>query len=177
MIRTAMPFGYLFIALFLLAAFVAGISIFVLGWRRRSRIAKLFGCGMVCTVVALIVANLWFESALEWNPTIGNDAEVVGIWADHTQKITLGADKTFTYGTSSQLINGTWTRDGWNLYLRGVNYSAAMRFVQFRGSYRLMTHPVDDPDMWDGDLGLRQTHPATVAPIVLKSTASTARRP
>ena len=157
MIRTAIPFGYLFIALFLFAAFVAGIGILIWGWRRHSRLLRGLGCGMVGSVIAIVVANLWIDSALEWNPTIGSDAEIVGTWSDRAQKITLTSDKTFTYRTSSQLINGTWTRYDWNLYLRGDNYSATMRFVQYRGGYRLMTHPPEDPDMWDGDVGLPKT--------------------
>ena len=42
-------------------------------------------------------------------------------------------------------------RDGCNLYLRGDAYSGTMRFVLFRGEFCLMSHPPDDPNVWDGD--------------------------
>jgi hypothetical protein len=159
MIRTAIPFGYLFIAMFLFAAFLLGVGLFIWGWWRRSRIAGVLGGGMVFGVIALIAVNVWYGSALEWNPTIENDAVIVGTWTDHAQTITLAANKTFSYRTSSQLTSGTWARNDDDLNLRGDNYSATMRFVQFRGVYRLMTNPPGDPDAWDGDLGLWQAHP------------------
>jgi hypothetical protein len=96
---------------------------------------------------------------LEWNPTIASDADVLGTWVDRTQTITLAANYTFTDRAPSQFTTGTWTRHDWNLYLRGGNYSATMRFVKFRAVYRLITNPPGDPDTWDGDLGLRQVHP------------------
>ena len=120
MIRTAIPFGYLFIALFLLAGFVVGVGIFIWGWRRRSRGARWLGCGLVFIVIAVAVANIWMCSALEWNPIIRSDAEVAGTWRDRDQRLALSGDKTFTYRTPSQTTSGTWTRDDWNLYLRGM---------------------------------------------------------
>ena len=153
MLRTAIPFGYLFIALFLLAAFIAGIVLFVRGWRRRSAPMRWLGAGFCAGIITLVVANSAFEAALEWNPTIQTDSEVVGTWSDRAQTITLSHDHTFTYQTGAHIARGTWTRDDWNLYLRGDS-DATMRFVQFRGQYRLMTRPPGDPDTWDGDLGL-----------------------
>lgn len=154
MIRTAIPFGYLFIALFLLAAFIAGLAFLVWGWRRSLR-ARWLGAALSAFVVIVVVAEIAYDSALEWNPTIGGDSEVVGTWTDHGQTITLASDHAFTYQTAAQTTHGTWTRDDWNLYLHGDSFSSTMRFVQFHGQYRLMTHPPDDPDAWNGDLGLR----------------------
>jgi hypothetical protein len=128
MIRTAIQFGYAFIALFLTAAFLGGIVAFILGWRFRSRVAKWSGLGIAVIVVAVVVSNVMFERSIEWNPTIKSDAEIIGIWS----------------------------RDDWNLYLRGESYTNTMRFITFRERYRLMTHPPGDPDEWDGDLGLKQ---------------------
>ena len=157
MIRTAIPFGYLFIALFLLTAFVFGVSVFVRAWRRRSRGGRWLGVAIVGSVVAVIVGEIAFDAAIEWNPTIGSDTEVIGTYADGAQTVTLQSDKTFTHRTPSQTTSGTWTRDDWNLYLRGDSYSGTMRFIQVRGHYRLMTQPLGDPDTWDGDLGLQRT--------------------
>ena len=154
MIRTAVPFGYLFIAIFLLGVFVVGLAAFIWGWRRRSVPTRWLGVSMCAFVIIVIVANASFDSALEWNPTIGGDSEVIGTYTDQSQTITLTSDQVFTYQTAEQTRHGTWTRDDWNLYLRSDSYSSTMRFVQFRGKYRLMTNPPEDPDAWDGDIGL-----------------------
>jgi hypothetical protein len=154
MIRTAMPFGYLFIALFLLAWFVLGICIFVWGWRRRSRPARWIGGAAVDIVTAIVLSEVAFDAALEWAPSITSDDLVIGTWTGGSETLTLASDNTFSYHTRSQTSTGTWTRDDWNLSLHGASYSGTMRFVEFRGMYRLMTHPPIDPDAWDGDLGL-----------------------
>ncbi len=155
MIRTAIPFGYLFIALLLLAAFVAGIAVFVWGWLRRSRLARWIGAALCACVVVLVVADVAYDSALELNPSIDNDSQILGTWTGDGQVVKLAADHTFTCQTGSQTARGTWTRDDFNLYLYGGSYTGTMRFIQFRGVYRLLPHALGDPDTWDGDLGLR----------------------
>jgi hypothetical protein len=156
MIRTAIPFGYLFIALFLFAAFVLGLVVFIWGLCRHSRLARWLGGSVVVAVPALVAAEMWFDSAQEWNPTIGSDSEIVGTYADRRETITLAPDKSFTYCAGSQISTGTWGRDDWNLYLTNSNHSSTLRFIQFRGRYRLLTHPPEDPDQWNGDLGLQK---------------------
>ena len=157
MLRTAIPFGYLFIALFLLTIFLAGVATFVVGLRRRSAGWRWVGAELCACVAVVIVADMAFESALEWNPKIDSDSQIVGTWTDDGRTITLGSDHAYTYKAGAQTTRGTWTRDDWNLYLHGDADSGTMRFIQFHGSYRLMTHPPEDPDAWDGDLGLRLT--------------------
>jgi hypothetical protein len=157
MIRTAIPFGYFFIALFLLAALIAGVGIFVWGWHRHSRPAKWLGAVLSSLIAIIVVSEIAFGAALEWNPQIASDSQVVGIWTDNTETIRLASDYTFFYQTASWTKRGTWTRYDWNLDLHSDMYSSTMRFVQFRGQYRLMTHPPEDTDAWDGDLGLQLT--------------------
>jgi hypothetical protein len=155
MIRTAIPFGYAFIALFLTAVFLGGIVAFILGWRFRSRVAKWSGLGIAGIVVVVVVSNVMFERSLEWNPTIKSDAEIIGTWTGHGQTVTLASNMSFRCQTPSTNYSGIWSRDDWNLYLRGDSFTYTMRFVKFRDHYRLMTHPPGDPDEWDGDLGLK----------------------
>ena len=93
---------------------------------------------------------------LEWNPRVPDDAAVVGVWQDWSCRIVLSADHTFSCQTFSQRDNGIWTRDDYNLSLHGRHGLSSMRFVQMFGCYRLMTHPPDDADAWDGDAGLWQ---------------------
>ena len=111
---------------------------------------------MAALAVVIVLGDIAFDAALEWNPEIRSDSEVLGTWADNGETITLGLDNTFTYRSPSQTTTGRWARQDWNLYLHGDDYSTTMRFVQFSGHYRLMTHPPEDPDLWDGNLGLRQ---------------------
>jgi hypothetical protein len=152
--------GYLFGALFLFAGFGFSIVSFVRGCRKHSRRAKwLGGIGfLISTLVAVgVVVEGVFEGDLELNPWINNDAEIAGTWADHRVMLTLATNHTFNYHSSTGTVSGTWNRDDWHLYLNGSNFGATMRFVQFRGQYRLMNHlsmnhPID-PKIWD-DLGL-----------------------
>ena len=154
MIRTGIPCGYLFIALFLCGALICGLGVAIVGWCKRSRLAIYSGLLVAVGVIAIFIADVSFEAALEWNPVIRSDGEIIGSWTDKRQTIILAADKTFTRRTESQTINGTWKRDDWNLYLQSADHSDTMRFIKFRGGYRLMTRPPEDPDIWDGDLGL-----------------------
>jgi hypothetical protein len=155
MIRTAIPFGYAFIALFLITIFIGGCLIFILGWCFRSRIAKWSGLGIAAIVVALIVSNEMFESSIEWNPTLKSDADIIGTWSGGGQTVTLAPNMTFRCQSPSTNYSGIWSRDDWNLYLRSDSYTNTMRFITFREQYRLMTRPLGDPDEWDGDLGLK----------------------
>jgi hypothetical protein len=154
MIRTAIPFGYLFIALFLVAGFVFGIICIIWGYRKHSRRAKWLGGGIVAIVIALGVAQDFYDRNLEWNPPIETDAEITGTWADSSETLTLSTNAIFTYHNAARTENGTWTRDDWNLHLHSTNFETSMRFVQYRSIYHLMRQPPDDPDMWDGNLGL-----------------------
>jgi hypothetical protein len=154
MIRTAIPFGYLFIALLLLITFGFGVVSFIWGCRKHSSQAKWLGVGIILLVSALVAVEIAFDSSLEWNPTIHSDTEIVGTWTDHRETLTLVPNNTFDYRTATRTVSGSWTRNDWNLYLHNTDFSATMRFIQFRGRYRLMAHPPSDPDMWDGDLGL-----------------------
>ena len=140
MFRTAVPFGYLLITLFLFAALILGIGILVWGWRRRSRKAKWIGGGLIGAIVAAVTANAAFDASLELNPNIVNDADIVGTWTNRVEVVTLTPDHTFRYRVPDHTFSGTWTRDDWNLYLHSAtDGNQTMRFIQFRGNYRLLT--------------------------------------
>ena len=114
MIRTAIPFGYLFIALFLGAVLLTGSALGIWGWLRRRRVALILGSAMVLGVIGLIIA---FEASMEWNPSITDDSRVVGTWADDRETITLRADHTVDYRSDTEGFSGRWSRDDWNLHL------------------------------------------------------------
>ncbi len=152
MIRTAIPFGYHFIALFLLAAFALGVGMFVVGLRRRSAYWRWVGAALCAAIVFVVAGNAAFDSAIEWNPTIASDEQIIGTWTGGGESVALAADHTFVYQAGSQTTRGTWTRNDFNLYLDGSSPNGTMRFIQFRGVYRLLPHVPNDLDAWDGDL-------------------------
>ena len=154
MIRTAIPFGYLFISLFLGALFLAGSVLAVWGWMRRRRVSLIFGSTMGLAVIGLIIVEVAFESSMEWNPSIKDDSRVLGTWADDRETITLRADHTVDYRSDTEGFSGRWSRDDWNLHLTAEGVESIMRFISFRDELRLMSNPPDDPDIWNGNLGL-----------------------
>lgn len=154
MIRTAIPFGYLFIVLMLGAVFLAGAALAVWGWTGRRRAALVTGSLMVLSVAGLVIAQLVFESSMEWNPSIADDSHVVGTWADDRETITLRADHTVEYRSDNEAFPARWSRNDWNLHLTAEGVDSMMRFIRFRDELRLMSNLPEDPDLWDGSLGL-----------------------
>ena len=157
MFRTAFPFGYLLITLLLLAIF--GAAVLTLGWGlvRRRWLATVVGSAMMLGVGMLVVAQIYFESLMEWNPSIKADSEVLGQWADDKATIDLRADHTCTGTLEAADFAGTWRRDDWNLKVTFEKpHTPDMRFISWAGELRLMVAPPDDPDMWDGYPGLKR---------------------
>ena len=93
---------------------------------------------------------------MEWNPWIKDEALVVGTWADERETITLHADHRVDYHSSNERFSGNWSLDDWNLRLVADGVDSMMRFIVYDDQLYLMTHPPDDPDMWDGNLGLER---------------------
>ncbi len=154
MIRTAIPFGYLFIALFLGAVLLTGSGLAVWGWLRRRRSALLFGSTIVVGVIGLVITEVVFRASMKWNPSITDDSRIIGTWADDRETITLRADHTVDYRSDTEGFSGKWSRDDWNLHLTAEGVDSMIRFISFRGELRLMSNPPDDPDMWNENLGL-----------------------
>jgi len=48
--------------------------------------------------------------------------EITGMWVDHQVMLTLATDHTFNYHSYAGTSGGTWSRDDWNLYLKGTNF-------------------------------------------------------
>ena len=156
MIRTAIPFGYLFIALFFAGVFFTGLMALVLGVWRRKRWLIAGGLSVMTVIVLAVIAEVSFESKMEWNPVIRDEALVVGTWADERETITLHADHRVDYHSSNEGFSGKWSLDDWNLRLTSDGVDCMMRFIEYDGQLYLMTNEPDDPDMWDGNLGLER---------------------
>jgi hypothetical protein len=161
MIRTEIPFGYLFIFLFVAVSLVLGFVVVCLSFLTPFRKFRWFSAGSYLAYIGLIivVAVINVTGEPEWNPEIKNDREVVGIWTDPHHKLELTADHHFTYLDHEVTTTGVWARDDWNLYLKNdasvSNDSARLfRFIEYQGHYRVLTNPPGDPDGWDGDYGL-----------------------
>ncbi|MEI9892891.1 MAG: hypothetical protein WDN28_02980 [Chthoniobacter sp.] len=147
-----MPFVH-FLGLFV--QFVAGIALLVEGWRRRSRWLKVSGGIVLALLVILIGRELILEGAMEWNPALF-DEELLGTWRDRDEILTLAADHTFSYHRSEENLTGRWNRDDWNLELQSENAAWTARLVRYFHHLRIMTHPPDDLDAWDGNPGLKK---------------------
>ena len=154
--RTALPFGYLLIAIVLGVVFIAGAWLAIRGWSRQKHAACVVGVSMVLGSLGLVVAQIIFDESMEWNPVIYEDSRIVGRWKDKRETVTLRADHTVDYTSDTEGFSGKWMRDDWNLRLVAKDVDVMMRFISFRGELRLLTNPSGDPDMWDGDLGLER---------------------
>lgn len=152
-----MPFGHLIMMLFWGVVFSGGVLLFLLGRWLRKRSLQLIGGSIVTLVVALVVRDVVVDSQTDWNPLFAPDSEIAGTWSDSREKMILHPDHTFTYHSGKDRFSGTWSRQDWNLYLHLKSRAEhrEMRVIRYFGKLRLMTHPPEDPDSWDGNVGLK----------------------
>jgi hypothetical protein len=87
---------------------------------------------------------------------IRDETLVVGTWVDERETVTLHADHQVDYHSTNEKFSGKWSLDDWNLRLVADGVDSMMRFIEYDGQLHLMTNQPDDPDMWDGDLGLER---------------------
>jgi hypothetical protein len=145
-------------AIVFLMAVAAGCMAFFLGRSRRVRLTGgIFALALTGMGFVYFVALDMLEP--EWNPLIANDSEIAGVWTEGNERLELSADGHYAYGTPPTVKTGTWVRDDWNLTLKpgvtgGNASSTLMRFIQFRGRYRILTNPPDEPGVWLHDYGL-----------------------
>lgn len=109
---------------------------------------------MVLGVIGLFSADAIYESWMEWNPIIANEAEVLGSWSDGYSTIVLKADHTLDFTVSNVSATGVWALEDFNFTVTINGHKTKMRFIRHRGNLRLMTNPPVDPDMWAGELGM-----------------------
>src|ERR1700722_15864374 len=145
---------FLLIALNLIALTVlaTGLAVVVWGIVKRSKPLKWIGAGLAGVCLVLMGGEFAcfqiMNEALEWNPSIANDEQVLGLWADAQESVDLFTDHIFFYQSPSTRVTGTWSRYDWNLYLRKEDWQLDMRFVKFLGRLELLTHPSDHQDDW-----------------------------
>jgi hypothetical protein len=156
MFRSALPFGASLIYLLLLGSIVGGGVLFLVGGKWNWRPLKCFGTFLAISGVGLLCLDAYFNSLMDWNPHIDSDARAVGTWKDERETITLHADHRVDYHSWNEGFSGTWSRFDWNLRLQAVDVDSEMRFIRYDGELRLMTNPPDDPDQWNGVIGLRK---------------------
>jgi hypothetical protein len=166
MFRTAIPFGYLFIMIFLGGVLIVGVTCFMFGRRTRRRSLQVMGAVLSLGVVGLIAADVIMDSLMEWNPMVRDDKRVIGtwvrerdLWMDFAESVTLHADHRFEYHSDNEGFSGKWERNDWNLRLTAEGLDWMMRFIEYSGELRLLSRPPEDPDTWSGDLGLKRMQP------------------
>lgn len=156
MIYTAIPFGYLLIYGFLFGCVLAGLILLGRAIFKRKIALGAFGLAMCLLAGGLVAIDICLNAKLDWNPKIESDAVVIGYWADKNRALLIKADQTFKYTEGLRTFQGTWNRDDFNLYLRSPSENKTMRIIRNGTLLRIMTAPPEDPDSWNGDLGLRQ---------------------
>jgi len=152
-------FGVLAHSLLEVVVAVLGLTIALHGWKRRQLPMKLAGTSMIMLVVLEIFIGNWFVFQVESNPLIRSDAEILGTYSGKHLTVSILPDGTCIYDEYSIKKTGIWSRDDWNLLLSGTNLSVQMRFIQFRGKYRLQEDNGRDPDeiaWWE--IGLKRTN-------------------
>lgn len=83
--------------------------------------------------------------AVEFNPFIRSDDEILGKWSTNKQALKLLNDNTFNYQISGRVVKGHWTRQDFDLSLKGDSDDCCntMRFVKLHNQYFLLTDPPD----------------------------------
>ena len=146
---------FLLVGLVCLGGFFAVVALLSTDKGRRSYMVPVIFGGAVILLL-FVGTRCASNSDVEWNPTIRDDAVVVGTWKDEKQTLVLDTDHTFLYRAAVQTFRGNWKRENWSLALSGDHFSRGMAFVRVRGRYRLISSNFD-PDGWDDSMGLRQT--------------------
>lgn len=145
-LSSGMPFGMLFIIVFLVGACTIGLLAAVrarrTGWRVAAAVVALLAGGRL----ALGILSE-FLVPVDLNPVVRAE-ELVGLWREGPQTLTLAADHTFRF-EGSTTSRGQWSLDDWNLSLEGVD----ARVIKANSTYRIVVAFPDDPDLWDGRLG------------------------
>ncbi len=155
MLLGAIPFERSLIYGAELGLFVLGL-LMVLAGRFLSR--RMFRPGLVLMLLAggLIASELYRDAIMEWNPMIRADAPILGTWSDGRETVTLHANHQFDFHSPNERFSGEWSRFDWNLRLKAEGIDSEMRFVMYGNELYLMPRPPDDPDDWDGNLGLER---------------------
>lgn len=83
--------------------------------------------------------------AVEFNPFIRSDDEILGKWSTNKQALMLLNDNTFSYQISGRVVTGHWTRQDYDLSLKSDSDDCCntMRFVKLYNQYFLLTDPPD----------------------------------
>lgn len=146
----------------MMLTFLLGLGAFVLGLFMALAGRKLWrplfwpGVALMSLVGAWVIAGIYQDAMLEWNPMIREDAQIIGTWTDGRETITLHADHRFDYHTPEQRFSGIWSRNDWTLLVQARGIAPEMRFVMYGSKTYLMPHVPMDPDHWNGDLGLER---------------------
>ncbi len=154
MLLGAAPLAHMITFLMVLGVFVLGLIMVLVG---RKSLRPLFwpGVALMSLVGALLVSTIYQDAMMEWNPRIREDAQITGKWSDGRETVTLHADHRFDLHSPNEGFSGNWSRFDHNLRLKAEGLDSEMRFVMWGSDIYLMSRPPDDPDDWDGTLGLK----------------------
>ena len=160
--RTAIPCGYLIFFLAAALACAAALGLLVIGvfkkrWKLVTASAIFLGLAAVW-----VVGNIAFETALELNPII-QQADLIGVWQSDGSRLQVNSNGTFLFSTTDEHSEfgipptaGTWKFQPISTIeitdARGRRLPDLL-VISFRGRLHII-RAFEDPDMWDGSLGL-----------------------
>lgn len=157
--RTALPFGYLGIALILGVIAISAIVLVISGIRGRRVYRGLAGLIILGAVCALTVMDVQADERTDLNPRIASDSDLVGIWTAKGAVLDLRAKGVYACrgdGCSAVGTAGRWQRvDDFKLNFvstppsRVPGTTVRLRVISTHGRLQLI-RASRDPDLWDG---------------------------
>lgn len=164
-VRTAVPFGYLLLAVGWVVGTSALAVIMLCGIHRR-KVASLgffASTAVFCFGVLIFVANIVSPVRLEFNPLFSED-DLIGSWVQGTSGFDFESESVATFSLEPELRNrlgvsngdGYWEKTGdfdISIGNESISQTAIMRVVRHGDELRIIIQDFSDLDMWDGDLG------------------------
>lgn len=167
-VRSAIPFGYLLLALGWIVGMSALAVVMLRGIRRRNFASLRFfvSAAGFCFGALIFVANIVFPDRLEFNPLFSVE-DLIGSWAQGASSFDFENGNTATFFLEPELRNrlgvsnggGYWEKSGdfsISIGNQSVSQTAILRVVRYEDELRIIIQDFSDLDMWDGDLGFRK---------------------
>ena len=147
--------GFVIGIAFLVGIIVLGLQSLTLGLRTRSQPDLVLGAVFLIAAILIVVTaahRFSVEAAVEWNPQIESDAQILGRWEEGERTLDIREDGSFTFTSGSVSHTGGWKRADWNLSLVAPNFEAQYGVVRYGDEMRLLEAPADGEswNYWDG---------------------------
>ncbi|MFV1761497.1 hypothetical protein VWY69_00235 [Phaeobacter sp. A90a-4k] len=167
--RTAIPFGYLFLAVGWVVGMSALAVIMLHGIHRRKVASLGFFASSIgfCFGALIFTANIVFPEQIEINQPF-SEADLIGSWTQGASGFVFENENVATFSLESELRDrlgvangdGHWEKSGdFNISIgnQSISQTATLRVIRSGDELRLIIEDFEDWDMWNGDLGFRKS--------------------